>query len=117
MMTFRDLQERVRAWSLHNFGEQPTHRQVLGAAEEVGELCHAQLKLEQGNRINEDHVEEAKDAVADTIIFLADYTGAQGWDLQEIIERVWSEVEERDWKRWPETGRPPSGSDYEGGHE
>ena len=104
-MTFRDLQEQQVAWVKHNFGERPAYHPLLGAVEELGELAHAHLKSEQGIRTTEDHAANAKDAVADIIIFLSDYCTAQGYDLQRIVEDTWFEVRKRDWKKNKETGK------------
>lgn len=97
-LTFRALQDQQRPWVKHNFGDRPAYYPLLGAVEELGELAHAHLKQEQGIRTTEDHEANAKDAVADTIIFLADYCSSRGWDLQEIVEVTWADVRKRDWK-------------------
>ena len=34
-------------------------------------------------------------------MFLADYCIENGYDMQEIIESVWDEVRQRDWKKNP----------------
>ncbi len=104
-MTFRDLQKFVGVWQDYNFGPQPPHRMVLGAAEEVGELCHAQLKMEQAIRgTPEEHNAAAKDAVGDAIIYLANYCTVKGFNLQQIMEDTWREISKRDWKKFPKNG-------------
>ncbi len=104
-LTFHDLQSQVERWSLHNFDDQPAYRCLLGAVEELGELCHAHLKSEQGIRGSKDsHQEAAKDAIGDIIIYLADYSAREGFDLQEIIEETWALVTKRDWKVNPGKG-------------
>jgi NTP pyrophosphatase (non-canonical NTP hydrolase) len=87
------------------------HHGALGAAEEIGELCHALLKLEQGIRGNGDRAKALRDmadAVADTIIFLSSLCNTFGLDLQETVWGTWRQVRTRDWRRWPDTGRPPA---------
>lgn len=87
------------------------HHGALGAAEEIGELCHALLKLEQGIRGNGDRAKALRDmadAVADTIIFLSSLCNTFGLDLQETVWSTWRQVRTRDWRRWPDTGRPPA---------
>ncbi len=37
------------------------------------------------------------------------YSQLRGWNFLEIFERTWSEVSARDWIRYPETGKPPTG--------
>lgn len=104
-LTFKRLQCGVKEWAEHNFGEQKPYRPLLGVTEEVGELAHAQLKMEQGIRGSVgEHIAEAKDAVGDIIIYLADYCARSGFDMQTIIEEVWGKVSQRDWKKNPETG-------------
>ena len=67
--------------------------------EEVGELSHAHLKREQGIRGTEgEHTLAIEDAVADIVIFLADYCNSQGIDLESTVVRVWDTVvKPRDW--------------------
>lgn len=103
-MTFRQLQEEQRPWVQRNFGEHPSWHPLLGAVEELGELAHAHLKEAEGIRTNEDHEENAKDAVADVIIYLADYCTSRGFDLQQIVEDTWSKVKRRDWVEDKENG-------------
>jgi len=103
-LTFRMLQAQQRPWVRHNFGDRPAHHPLLGVQEEVGELAHAHLKMEQGIRANESHDEDAKDAVGDIVIFLADYCEARGWSFQDIVEFVWEGVRMRDWIKYPENG-------------
>jgi NTP pyrophosphatase (non-canonical NTP hydrolase) len=104
-LTFKQLQEEVGEWSSRNFGEQLPYRPLLGAVEEVGELSHAQLKMEQGIRGSvEEHQAAAQDAVGDIIVYLADYCARSGFDMQGIIEHVWGKVKQRDWKKDPKTG-------------
>ena len=107
-MNFRQLQNASRLWSVGNFGPAETrskHQPLLGVAEEVGELCHAHLKSEQGIRgTPEEHLVAAADAVGDIVIFLADYCTLNGIDFQHAVEDAWTEVSKRDWKRNPEGG-------------
>lgn len=98
-MNLEQLQAEVGGWARKNFGEQPPYRPLLGVAEEVGELAHAQLKLEQGIRVDENHHEAIKDAVGDIIIFLADFCGRSNISLQQCIDTAWDEVKKRDWTK------------------
>ena len=100
-MDFARLQAEQRPWVEHNFGKRPSYWPLLGAVEEIGELAHAHLKAEQGIRTGEDHAANKKDAVADIIIYLADYCSAEGIDLQSVVEETWAEVKQRDWKKHP----------------
>lgn len=70
ILTFGRLQAEYLPWAEHNgFSPCPTYRPLLGAMEELGELAHAQLKMEQGIRGSKVKHAEAKDAVADVVIF------------------------------------------------
>lgn len=97
-LTFAQLQERIAPWVKRNFGDRPSWQSLLGVQEEVGELSHAHLKEVQRIRgTAEEHQANAKDAVADIVIFLADYCSARDWDMQAIVEATLSEVLKRDW--------------------
>ena len=100
-LTLSRLQAEQAPWVLHNFGKRPSYWPLLGAVEELGELAHAHLKAEQGIRTTEDHAANKIDAVADVVIYLADYCTAEGIDLQAAVEKTWEEVKLRDWKKSP----------------
>lgn len=99
----RKLQDEQRPWVKHNFGARPSWMPLLGIMEELGELAHSHLKQAQGIRSHEDHEAMAKDAVADIVIFLADYCSARDFDLESLVSETWAEVKKRDWKKNPET--------------
>lgn len=100
------LQVEQIPWVKHNFGERPSWMPLLGAMEELGELAHAHLKKAQGIRTSEDHDANARDAVADIVIFLADYCSAQGYDFEQIVQETWDKVKQRDWKADSAKGSP-----------
>jgi len=97
----RELQAEQVPWVKHNFGDRPSWMPLLGAVEELGELAHAHLKKAQGIRVSENHTEKTRDAVADIIIYLADYASASGFDLQSVVMKTWDKVRQRDWKKNP----------------
>lgn len=169
--TLQDLQVCLYDWQCYNFGkDQDNDLTLLGICEEAGELCHAQLKLEQNIRGDaKKHEEEMIDAIGDMMIYSMNYlsgmnskifsftprtdieavgsdqqhiiraavktvfrlTGKlaekpfdlngvrqivhqlaylcalKGWDLEKIVRFTWRVVGQRDWKKYPETGRPP----------
>lgn len=119
MMTFRQLQEEQRAWIKHNFPDRTTNSCFKGVTEEIGELtvalcqmvpalgrlAHSLLKQEQGIRgTHSEHEKEAKDAVGDITVFLSDLCESKGWDYQTIIEEVWGQVKQRNWKSHSKDG-------------
>lgn len=104
-MSLRRLQEEVAAWIEHNFPFQTDWQALLGVGEEVGELNHAHLKRVQGIRGPADqHHADARDAIGDTIIFLAGYCHHAGYDLQAAVEEAWARAGARDWRADPERG-------------
>lgn len=98
-LTFKKFQKECKQWGRKNFGKQDPILMFLGVAEEVGELAHALLKSKQGIRVNQDHETAKKDAVGDTIVYLAQFCNESGLDLQEIVETTWAGVKKRNWKR------------------
>lgn len=106
MFDLQAFQEEVGDWSRRNFDNQASYHPLLGVAEEVGELCHAHLKQEQGIRTSEDHVTGAKDAIGDILIYMADYCCRRGFDLESCVSAAWNQVKKRDWKKNPGEGKP-----------
>lgn len=84
-MSIEHIQQEMGEWGQKNFGEQPPHRMVKGALEELGEFIHSDLKVEQGIRLQEAGVgpEAEKDAIGDIIMYLCDYTYRAGLDMPE----------------------------------
>lgn len=89
-LTFARLQSQVALWSKRNFPDKKPYQPLLGRAEEIGELCHGYLKAEQGIRgTAAEHAAAKIDAVANIIIYLADYCECNGIDLQDAVESTW----------------------------
>lgn len=107
-MTLSELQEAVGKWAEYNFPQAKPHHSFLGVVEEVGELSHAHLKMEQGIRgtILELRA-EADDAIGDIMIYLAHYCYMNGYSLQACVDKAWAQVEKRDWRRFPKDGGVP----------
>ena len=96
-----EYQKRVTDWNRKNFGQhyQTGYRLLLGMMEELGELSHSHLKQEQKIRMNEDHEANKQDAIGDMVVFLLKYCDSQGYQLTKILEDVWGEIKDRDWKK------------------
>jgi len=174
--SLQDLQVCLYDWQCYNFGDdQDNDLTMLGIYEEAGELCHAQLKLEQNIRGDtKGHEEGMIDAIGDMMIYSMNYLSGmgakfpsfasrkdvkvageddqkivrasvksafrlaakldgkdgderkvrdvlhqldylcalKGWDLEKVVRGTWKLVSQRDWKMYPDTGRPPAkGSD------
>lgn len=99
------FQVEVSMWSRKNFPNNKPHHPLLGLAEEVGELSHAHLKLEQGIRgVPAEHIAAKKDAVGDILIYLADYCDRNDIDMAECLQVTWDTVSKRDWTKNPQSG-------------
>lgn len=108
MLTFKQLQDEHIKWVEHNFPRRDRVDHILGAMEELGELAHAHLKMRLGIRgSHEEKRAQAADAVGDVIIFLCGYCSDMGFNLQEIMEKTWDKVKQRDWIVDPMNGRAP----------
>ena len=111
MLTLRQLQEEARLWQDHNFPDRTPTSILLGIAEELGELCRAQKKGDEGIRgTPAQHLANAKEEVGDLIISVAAYCDARDFDMQQCMEDAWFRVKQRDWVRYPETGRASEGA-------
>lgn len=97
-----ELQRGVEAWVNHNFGESSRVVEALGLAEEVGELCRAVLKQEQGIRgtYAEWDAEIAKE-IGDVLIKLASVATACGVDLEFAVKDRWETIRQRDFRADP----------------
>jgi len=124
-LDLRRFQAEVDKWASYNFGaDRPSDQRILGVVEEGGELMeallgsllagglmkafgrlsHAELKSQQGIRTNEDRRALVEDAVADIDVYLADFCTVMGIDRQAVLEKTWSRVKARDWKKDPVSG-------------
>lgn len=99
------LQAELYPWAIHNFPNATPMQPFMGMVEELGELSHALLKKEQGIRGTvEEHDEAIVDALADIAIYMADFANRNDINLQNVIERVWNKVSQRDWINFPKNG-------------
>lgn len=102
-LTLEQLQSEMQAWANHNFPKAKSYQPLLGAVEELGELAHTHLKMEQN--IRETNNEDKWDAIGDIIIYLADYCNKNGIDIAKAVEMTWNSVKYRDWQKYPKNGR------------
>ena len=103
-MDLKGIQEEVALWNKKNFPDAQPYQPLLGLAEEVGELSHAHLKMEQGIRVAENHFMKKYDAIGDIIIYLAAYCYKNDIDLNAAFWYAWDQVKDRDWIKYPENG-------------
>lgn len=93
-----DIQTEVHRWSLRNFGEIPQTLVTLGLAEEVGELCRAVLKREQGIRgSREEWNAEIRKELGDCLIRLLDIAAYEGLWLDTVVDARWADLRQRGW--------------------
>jgi len=99
-MELSELQREHDEWITTNFGEPQLLEAALVVAEEVGELCHHIVKMEQGIRgSREFHTAAIADAVGDIVIALAGVPTALNMDYAESVQTAWDEVKQRDWTK------------------
>lgn len=119
MTYLKQLQKEIAEWAGYNFPQRSVHGRLIGAGEKLGELAEELLELvvpalhmmRQLGRVNrgflkredgirgtpEFHEGKMRDAIADITFFLIDFCTLNGWDYQEVLEEIWSEVQKRDW--------------------
>lgn len=105
------LQKQHAAWEAVNFpiSEQNHMHSLVGMVEEVGELAHALLKMDQGIRGTEnEHMAEARDAIGDIFIYCAGLCNKLGINMQACIAHAWIEVGSRDWTKNKLDGKDPA---------
>jgi len=89
-----ELQRELFRWQVYNFGDQDDRRMVMGICEEAGELCHAQLKLEQNIRgTKDDHIAKMRDSIGDICIYALNLLSnrkepAPGVSARKDVERT-----------------------------
>lgn len=76
----RTLQEEQKPWVKHNFGNRPGWMPLLGIIEELGEHEEAVIDGEPLGKVI--------DALADAMIFAADYCSAMDWDFGDLWDEA-----------------------------
>ncbi len=93
------LQELVKLhaeWHKKNFGMPDANRSLQKLTEEVGELNGAVYKRDEAALEN---------AIGDVFYSLLGVCRAYGLELRPIAEEVWMEIKDRDYVKFPKTGR------------
>ena len=100
------FQEQQRHWQNRNFPNNESYFCLLGAMEELGEICHSHLKsLQKIRGSKQEHEAKIQDGIGDLIVYLAGYCNLKGYDLEHIIKTTWDQVKKRDWKKNKKNGK------------
>ena len=103
-------QEAVAEWVELNFRRDPLAVKTLGLVEEVGELCRAIIKREQGIRGTYDEwTAEIRKELGDIVIKLLDVAECASFDLITVAAIRWESVSQRDWIAAPKGHGLPDG--------
>lgn len=123
MVTIDDFQNRVKSWLKKQPQRMSATPEVsaLGVVEEIGELrescleaasirtshiAKALLKKSQGIKgTPEEHNAAIADAVGDTCVFAAGFCHASGISLSGSLKSAITEIESRDWSKFPINGK------------
>lgn len=102
------VQAESNKWRMRNFPKHTLDQQLLGAMEELGELCHAKLKADQAIRKYALNIDRASadevDAIGDIVIYMMGFCSARGYDFEECVTKTWEQVKLRDWQKNREDG-------------
>ena len=94
-----DVASEVPLWAAYNFPSRTRVDVTLGLAEEVGEVCRAVLKADQGIRgTREEWMRELEKELGDVFIKLVDVAAIHGIDIEDAVVKRWAEIRRRDWQ-------------------
>jgi len=105
-------QTDIELWGTRNFGGSNglgALAPMMGIVEEVGELYHTRLKTLQGIRGAADGSDvdlEEMDALGDLLVYMLHYCATRNLSLASCFLMAWDEVKDRDWIKYPKTGKP-----------
>lgn len=99
MIDLEKLQVDLLRWQIKNFRPCTKDQMLKGIIEEIGELCHFDLKQEQKIRHTYEECESGiKDSVGDLVIYLMQYCTHRGIVFEEIIRKTAEQVLSRNWQ-------------------
>lgn len=116
-LTYENVLEKIQMeraeWCRYNFPHSTAKDHTLGVCEEAGELAHAVLKMNPGTKDDTPIrgteiklMEGAADALGDLLIYACGVATDLGLSLSDCFQAAWNQVKDRDWVKYPETGRP-----------
>jgi hypothetical protein len=72
----------------------------------LGKLSHSHIKLDQKIRMNEQHREVSEKAIYNILNICYNAVEADGqFSFFEELKKVWTQVRQRDWIKFPKNGR------------
>jgi NTP pyrophosphatase (non-canonical NTP hydrolase) len=107
-VSLTSVQWNLKQWQERNFPKNSSDQMLKGMMEEFGELCHADLKQEQGIREGADGSNINAligDAWADITIYGMQYLSSRGINAEQALLAAYTEVLKRDWVKFPINGR------------
>ena len=112
-MRIQDVQDEVGKWHKRNFPDATPTDPLVIIMEELGETCHAHMKLKEGIRVDENHSEKLKDGVADIFIALCGFCSLSHIDLEDCVRQTLPEVMARDWVKYRAEHSPSDSTESE----
>ena len=100
------LQKDLFLWLNVNFPNATSDTEIKGVMEELGELCHADIKYTDAIRGFDKAKYElkAKDAIGDMVVFLMNYCSYKNIKFSDCIKIACKNVLNRNWQRYPING-------------
>jgi NTP pyrophosphatase (non-canonical NTP hydrolase) len=88
-----ELQEKVFDWFITNFGSSKSEdelivQQMVGMIEELGELSHSMLKLEQNIRKDEEHIVNLEDSIGDILVFALNLLSLLDIKIEDVKRKI-----------------------------
>lgn len=119
-LDLRDLQQQVALWAQERWPDRtdydgsldlPFYRLVATA----GVMAAVVATLAEGVLFDPDTDErvdpeicrdELRAALGEMVVFAIEFAARNGWNIDDIVREVWTEMRGEDWTRYPRPGRP-----------
>jgi len=114
--TLESIQSEIKVWSNGNFGNNHSRDvngisegsplgslpALLGAVEELGELCHTVVYRHQARGFSNSHEyrKSMEDALGDILVYLCDFSGREHISLIQCLRTEWKKVRNRNQATW-----------------
>lgn len=94
----RKVQSLTHDWRMDQFPDTTPKDQLIGAMQEVGELCEIEAKSTfEYQEFGGDNDAELQKELGDIFVYLMGYASLRGFDVDECIEMAANEVLTRNW--------------------